>query len=86
MNFILEELLSPVVLARPAPDVLAIAVCPGAVKDSRSNGPHYDAKHKEANCKEGIVDSCLLSSLVTASPVGPEDEYREGERDASDDK
>jgi len=86
MNLLLEELPSLVVLARPAPNILAVAVCLCAVEDAGTEGPHHVAEHEEANGEDGIVNGCLLRSLVTSFPVGPEDAHRECKRDAGDDE
>lgn len=86
MNLLLEELPSLVVFARPAPKILAFAVCLCAVEDAGTKSPHDIAEHEETNGEDGIVDGCLLCSLVTSSPVGPEDEHRECKRDAGDDE
>lgn len=86
MNLLLEELPSLVVFARPAPKILAVAVCFCAMEDAGANGPHHVAEHEETDGEDGIVNCCLLCSLVTSFPVGPEDEYRECKRDARDDE
>jgi hypothetical protein len=66
---LLEELFPPVVLARPAPDVLALSTLFTSLQDTSADAPHDDAEDEEANRNDCIVNTDFLSPLVTTSPI-----------------
>ena len=82
--FVLEECAPLVIVASPAPHILAIAVCAAGVQHDGADDPHDGAEDEEADCEGGVVDRRLLRTVVAAAPVGPEDCEADGERDAGD--
>lgn len=83
-NVILEELSSLVVLATPAPDVLAVICSLALVQDTSTNTPHDDAENEESDCERGVVNCNLLGPSVASPPVGVEDENGHEKRNRSD--
>jgi len=73
VHFILEERTPLIIVARPAPHILAVAVCAAVVQDDGADGPHDGAEDEKADGEGGVVDGCLLRAVVAAAPVGPED-------------
>ena len=82
----MEKLAAFVVFATPTPNILAVAVVPAAIQNGSADSPHDNAECKEKDGKYGVVDSGLLSALVTSTPVGVEDADGKDERDAGDDQ
>jgi hypothetical protein len=72
-DVVFEEFAPLVVLAAPAPDVLAVAVVAAAVQHRGADGPHDNAEGEEEDGKDCVVDRGFFSALVTASGVGVED-------------
>ena len=83
-DVILEKSLASVVLAAPAPDILAITIRLALVQDCQTNSPHDDAEDEEAHSEGGVIDCDLLGPSVTTSVVTPEDNERHKERYACD--
>lgn len=54
------------------------------MQDDGANDPHDGAEDEEADCEGGVVNSCLLGTVVSASPVGPEYSHADNHRDAGD--
>ncbi len=84
MDVVLEELAALVVLAGPAPHVLAVAGGLAAVQDAGADEPHDDAEHEPADGEHGVVDGDFLGALVASSAVGEHDENGEQKRHAGD--
>jgi hypothetical protein len=85
-DIILEKSFACVVLAAPAPDVLAATIYFALVQDCCANTPHNDAEDEESNCECGVVDSDFLRSSVPASPVAIEDDHTHKKRYAGNDE
>ena len=86
VDLVLEEGGALVVVAGPAPHVLAVAVGFAAVEDCGGDDPHDGAEDEEADCKGGVVDGGLFRLAMTSSPVAVEDGHADCERDARDDE
>ena len=78
VDFFLEQLAPGVVVARPAPEVLAVAVRSAALQNGGCDDPHDGVEDEEAERERGVVDGGLFGFAVTASAVRPEDEERGG--------
>ena len=74
MNFLLKQSSSLVVVARPAPHILTVAVGSAGLQNGGCEDPHDGAKDKETNGIGRIVDCHLLRSSVSTSVVAPEDD------------
>ena len=85
-NVVLEEFAPLVVLAAPAPHVLAIASLSALVENAGADAPHDNAEDEERDGKGGIVHSYLFSTSVATSPPRIKDAQGHEERDASNDK
>jgi len=79
-NIVFKQLLSLVLLATPAPDILTTTVISALVENGCTNTPHDDTEDEESDCECGIVNCNFLSPPVTTFPVLIEDENAEDER------
>jgi hypothetical protein len=80
IDLLREESTAFVVHAGPAPDVFIVAIVPGTLKYTSCESPHDDVEDEEPNSEHGVVDGCLLGSVVSTTPVGPEDDQGESKR------
>ena len=83
---VLKQLAAHVVLASPAPEILAVVARAAGLHDSDSCRPHGDREDEDGPGKDGGVQGDAFGSVVTASPVAEHDEEREGEGDAGNDE
>lgn len=79
MNIVFKKLPALVVLAGPAPEVLAAATILTALQDAGADDPHDNAENKPADCKHGVVDRDLLGTTMTTAAVGEDDNHGEDE-------
>lgn len=80
IDFLGKELAALVVQTRPAPNILIAAIAFGSLKNSSCHSPHDCTEDEETDCEESVINRDLFSSSVTSSPVVPEDEKTESER------
>ena len=82
VDLILEERLALVVVAAPAPHVLAVAVGLARVQHGGGEDPHEGAEQEDAEAEGRVVHGRLARLAVAAAPVRVEDDDADGQRDA----
>jgi hypothetical protein len=83
---LLEQVRSGIVLATPAPQVIAVAVRLALVQHNGADDPHDNAEDEDCDGEGGVVDTNLFSAVVTAAPIGGNDKDAYGHRNTCDDK
>lgn len=83
IDFVLEQLSPSIVLTGPTPDILPLGTVPASLHNSGSDSPNYDGKDESNNGNHSPVNSNLLRSLMSATPVSVHDIQRNEERQDS---
>ena len=84
VDVVLEEFFALVVLARPAPHVLAAAGGFGPVENARGDEPHDGGEGEVADGEDGVVHGGFCGSAVARAPVGGDDDDGEDQGDDGD--
>ena len=84
VHVILEEFFAFVVLAGPAPHVLAAAGGFAAVEDTRGDEPHDGGEGEVADGEDGVVHGGFGGAAVARAPVGGDHDDGEDQGDDGD--
>ena len=81
VDVLLEDGLARIVLAAPAPDVVAAGVVLGRLQRRGADAPHDDGEGEKADGEDGVVDCGFLGAAVAPAGVAVEDHdgHKEGE-------
>ena len=86
VGFVFEEGSTSVLVARPTPHVLVVAILLAGVKNDCSGDPHSGGEEEESDAEGGVVDGRLLCLPVSTLPIRVEDEDADDQRKTSDGK